>query len=136
MPLLLIAVIVGSVWGIIGCVVAIALLVWLTLRALRRGYRLDGNVLTACGTSSSSSESDIDLVRVERTARQRRDSLALKLHRDTSPTVEDEPEVHLDLRLVSMDSAVRLRSVMEAEFGIDCSTWALTGAERIRRDQR
>ena len=135
-PLLLITVIIGNPFAIIGCVVAIAFVVWLTLRALRRGYRLDGSVLTACGASSSSSGTDIDLRQVKRTARQRRESLALEMRTDSSTAVDVETQVELDLRLISIDAAVRLRSVMESEFGVDCSTWALTGLERVRRDGR
>ena len=134
-PLLLIAIIAGSVWGIVACLVAILLVVWLTLRALGRGYRLDGSVLTVRGASTSSAHPPIDLAHVERTARQRRDSLVLKVA-DPSTVIGDDGETTLDLRLISMDSAARLRSVMVNEFGIDCSTWAVTGSERVRRDAR
>lgn len=134
-PLLLIAIIVGSALAIIGCLVAILLLVWWTMRALRVGYRLDGAVLTPCHASRRATAHEIDLSDVKRTARQRRDRLVLQMKDDTAGGEEGEPSVHLDLGKLSLDSMVRLRSVMEAEFGIDCSTWGATGYERARRDR-
>lgn len=134
-PILLIAVILGSWLAIVGSVVAILVLVWWTLRALRVGYRLDGRVLTLCNSSRAARGPGIDLTRVERTGRQRRDQLVLKMKDGSGQPPSDDSPVHLELRKLSMDSAVRLRSVMESEFGIDCSTWGVTGTERTRRDR-
>ncbi len=133
-PLLLIAIIVGSAIAIVGCLVAIFLLVWWTMRALRVGYRLDGSVLTASHSSKRTPAQQIDLREVRRTARQRRGQLALQM-KDTPGRTADDSTVHLDLTKLSLDSMVRLRSVMDAEFGIDCSTWGATGYERARRDR-
>lgn len=133
-PLLLIAIIIGNVIAIAGCLVAILLLVWWTMRALRVGYRLDGPVLTSSHSSKRTPAQQIDLREVRRTARQRRGQLALQM-KDDAGQATDEPSVHLDLTKLSLDSMVRLRSVMDAEFGIDCSTWGATGYERARRDR-
>lgn len=134
-PILLVAVIIGSPLAIIGSLIAILILVWWTLRALRVGYRLDGHVLTPCLSSRRADSRAIDLGCVERTGPQRRDRLVLKMKDDTERREADGSPVHLDLRKLSMDSAVRLRSVMKNEFGIDCSTWGVTGSERARRDR-
>lgn len=137
-PVLLVAIIVTSTLAIIGCLVAILLLVWWTLRALRVGYRLDGAVLTACHSSKRVAGHQIDLRQVKRTARHRRGQLALQLHDDAvsgdaTSGGGDKAEISLDLTKLSLDSAVRLRSVMEAEFGVDCSTWGVTGQDRARQ---
>ncbi|MEP1125100.1 MAG: hypothetical protein ABJH68_14545 [Ilumatobacter sp.] len=134
-PLLLIAIIVGNPLAIIGCVVAILLLVWWTMRALRVGYRLDGSVLTSSHASRRAPAQEIDLREVRRTGRQRRGRLALQMKDDAPGRTADESVVHLDLTKLSLDSMVRLRSVMAAEFGIDCATWGATGYERARRDR-
>lgn len=134
-PLLLIAIIAGSLIGIIGCIVAVVLVVWWTLRKLGTGYRLDAGVLTPCRPSRRSDAQEIDLRRVQRTARQRRSTLLLKMENDVEDGGAESSPVHLDLSLLSMDSAVRLRSVMEAEHAIDCGTWGVTGSERARRDR-
>jgi hypothetical protein len=131
-PVLLIAIIVESLLAIVGSVLGILLLVWWTLRALRVGYRLDGSVLTPCHASRRAVSQEINLSRVSRTASQRRSLLVLKMKDDTEHAGADESSVHLDLRKLSMDSAVRLRLVMKTEFGIDCSTWGVTGNERAR----
>lgn len=134
-PVLLISVILGSPLAIIGSLVGILLLVWWTLRALRVGYRLDGDVLTACHSSRRAASREIDLSRVERTAGQSRSRLDLTMKDDAARDADDSP-AHLELRKISMDSAVRLRSVMKNEFGIDCATWGVTGNERARRDRQ
>jgi len=134
-PILLIAVILGNPLAIAGSVVAIVILVWWTLRAMRVGYRLDGSMLTLCNSTRKASGSEIDLTSVERTGRQRRDQLVLKVKGDSERADSDVSPVHLELRKLSADSAVRLRSVMDAEFGIDCATWGVTGVERARRDR-
>lgn len=134
-PVLLISIIIGSAWAIIGCVVAILLFVWWTLRALRVGYRLDGDVLTSCHASRRAATHEIVLSDVKRTARQRRGALTLQMNESADRRGGDESAVDLDLGRLSLDSAVRLRSVMETEFGIDCSTWGTTGQERARRDR-
>lgn len=134
-PILLIAVILGSPLAIVGSVVAILILVWWTLRAMRVGYRLDGRMLALCNSSRKARGQGINLARVERTGRQRRDQLVLKMKDDTERGDSDESPVHLELRKLSLDSAVRLRLVMESEFGIDCTTWGVTGTERARRDR-
>ncbi len=112
--------------------VGILLLVWWTLRALRVGYRLDGDVLTACHSSRRAVSQEIDLSRVKRTASEHRGQLVLKMKDDTERRDADESPVHLELRKLSMDSAVRLRLVMKTEFGIDCSTWGVPENERAR----
>ncbi len=122
--------------AIIGSLVGILLLVLWTLRALRVGYRLDGDVLTACHSSRRAVSREINLGRVERTADQSRSRLVLTMKDDTERRDADGLQVHLELRKLSMDSAVRLRSVMQTEFGIDCSTWGVTGNERARRDRQ
>jgi hypothetical protein len=134
-PVLLIAVIMESPLAVVGSVVGILLLVWWTLRALRVGYRLDGDVLTACHSSRRTVSREIDLGRVKRTDSEHRRQLVLKMKDDTERGDADESPVYLELRKLSMDSAVRLRLVMETEFGIDCSTWGVTGNERARRDR-
>ena len=121
--------------AIVGSVAAILILVWWTLRALRVGYRLDGHVLTPCHSSRRADARAIDLGRVRRTGRQHRDQLVLEMNDDAEDPDADESPVQLELRKLSMDSAVRLRLVMESEFGIDCSTWGVTGSERARRDR-
>jgi hypothetical protein len=134
-PLLLIAIIIGSPLAIVGCVVMMLFVVWLTLRALRVGYRLDGRVLTSVHASRRATSHEIDLGRVERTGRQRRDTLVLKLRADGDSDGGDDAIVQLQMSNMSMHSAARLRSVMENEFGIDCSSWGITGTERARRDR-
>lgn len=132
-PALLITIIMNNAAAIIVCLAAILLVVWLTLRALRTGYRLDGSVLTSTRSSRGTASSEIDLRQIVRTGRQRRDRLELKMsghHRDS----ESDTPTALDLGNLSLDSAVRLRSVMVSEFGIDCATWGVTGSERARRD--
>ena len=121
-PVLLITIIVKNAVAILVALALIALVIYLTLRALRTGYRLDGSELTS---TRAKADDAIDLRQVKRTARQRRDRLALEM--------QDGSERHLETKLLSLDSAARLRSVMENEFGIDCATWGVTGSERARR---